>query len=167
MDELAVTYPSIIYVLPRARAPPAPLATPLPGRRDVVDTVEPLEAVLVAAEPVPVTEPLGARPTLDGRTLPRVKPRVPLDVVDVACALLLSSSSAFRAAASLCRCSSCSRLSAACCLSRASCSMSAMSCDAPCQLGSRMRRWLCSVCDKMRVQVLSNVDAESTVRETV
>lgn len=45
--------------------------------------------------------------------------------------------------------------------------MSTRSCVAPFQLGFKMRRWLCSVCDKMLVQVLSKVDALLTVLDTV
>lgn len=38
---------------------------------------------------------------------------------------------------------------------------------APRQSRSRRSRWLCSVCERMRVQVLSRVDAFVTVCETL
>lgn len=112
-------------------------------------------------------ETLGVRPS-PLRTLPLVKPREPLLApAATACARFFSSSSAFLAAASLRWCSSCSLRSAACCLAAASFSISAMSFVAPCHLGFRISLWLCSVCERVRVHVFSNVEAELTVRETV
>lgn len=138
---------------------------PLIGRRvdEVAEVVVP--RVAVAVFEAPVEETLGVLPRPLLRTRPRVPAVVPrvLLVVVVDCARLLASSSAFRAAASRCLCNSCSRLSAACCLRTDSFSLSAMSCVAPCQSGLRISRWLCSVWDKIRVQVLSKVEAELTV----
>lgn len=79
----------------------------------------------------------------------------------------LRSSSAFLAAASRRACSSAARRSTACFLWLSSSSMSAMSCVAPCHCGFRMRRWLCSVWERMRVHVWSSVEAFWTVLETV
>lgn len=148
------------YALPRPRLTPVPLTVPLAGR--LVAVVDPRLAVRAVLELVVEWDVLGVLPN-PLRTLPLVVPRVLL----APCVLFLSSSSAFRAAASLCCCSSCSRLSAACCLNTASFSISAASCVAPCQLGFRINRWLCSVCERTRVQVLRRVEAELTVRDTV
>lgn len=83
-------------------------------------------------------------------------------------------------ATSRCLCSSARRLtsarrlsssaalrSAAAALAAASLSISARSCDAPFQDGLRSKRWLCSVCESMRVHVLRRVEAVFTVFETV
>lgn len=78
------------------------------------------------------------------------------------------SSSSLRRRNSSRRCSSSrARRSASCCLCSASASCSARSSVVPFQLGLRMRRWLCSVCDRIRVQVLSRVEALLTVCVTV
>jgi len=143
---------------------------PLIGRRVVMvdPVVDPrVAAVLAALELLPEYETLGVLPRPVLRTRPRVPVVVPRVLLVVGCARFLASSSAFRAAASRCLCSSCSRLSAACCFRIASFSMSATSCVAPCQFGLRISRWLCSVWERIRVQVLSRVAAELTVRETV
>lgn len=124
-----------------------------------------LEALAEGTLEVLVKPVLRTRPREVALVVPRVVPRALLVVGG--CARFLASSSAFRAAASRCLCSSCSRRSAACCLRIASFSMSATSCVAPCQLGLRISRWLCSVWDRIRVQVLSSVEAELTVRDTV
>lgn len=44
--------------------------------------------------------------------------------------------------------------------------MSCRSWVEPFQFGLRMSRWLCSVCERMRVHVLRRVEALSTVWET-
>lgn len=79
----------------------------------------------------------------------------------------LRSSSAFLAAASLRACSSAARRSTACFLWISSSSRSSTSWVAPCHCGFRMSRWLCSVWDRMRVQVWRSVEAFCTVFETV
>ena len=144
---------------------------PLIGRRVVMvgPVVDPrvAAAVLDALEPVLEYETLGVLPKPVLRTRPRLVVVVPRVLLVVGCARFLASSSALRVAASRCLCSSCSRLSAACCFMIASFSMSAASWVAPCQFGLRINRWLCSVWERIRVQVLSRVAAELTVRETV
>lgn len=104
------------------------------------------------------------RPRLVVRVLDA--PRMPRDGVG-APSLRFSSSSSRRRRRSSRLCSSSAALrSAARCLSSASASCSARSSVAPFQPGWRMRRWLCSVCDRMRVQVLRRVEALETVFET-
>lgn len=78
----------------------------------------------------------------------------------------LSCSSALRRTSSRRRSSSAALRSRACCRAAASASMSCRSWVEPFQLGLRMSRWLCSVCERMRVQVLRRVEALSTVWET-
>jgi hypothetical protein len=99
--------------------------------------------------------------------VPLTDPRDPLAGVDAANLRLPSSSSRRRRASSR-RCSSSAALRwAASCRCRASASCSATSSVAPFQAGLRMRRWLCSVCDNIRVHVLSSTEALFTVLETV
>lgn len=153
------------YILPRPRATPVarvlPLALPLTGLRVIVDIEAPPLVVAVLAL-------LGVLPRPVLRTLPRVAPIFPLFDALAACPLLLSAaSSAFLAVASLCCSNSCWRRSAACCFNAASSSMSTISCEAPCQLGFSIKRWLCSVCERMRVHELTRYEAESTVWEMV
>lgn len=122
---------------------------------------EEVVVVLLPALVIPRVTPL---------TLPLVMPRpIPraLDDVAVPATLRLSSSSALLRASSR-RCSaSAARLSASCCFLSASFSSSVMSFVAPFHSGLRINRWLCSVCERIRVQVFSNVEALSTVLETV
>ena len=143
--------------MPLVFALPVPVPRPIPliGRRVVVvdDPRAPVRLVLT----------LGVLPSPVLRTVPRPVPLPPL----VFAARRLSSSSALRAAASRCCWRACSRRSAACCLCIASFSLSATSWVAPCQLGLRINRWLCSVWDRIRVHVLRRVDADVTVLETV
>lgn len=111
-------------------------------RRLVVPrVVVPLVAVVPLAVAVPLVVPNelvveGVRPNI--RDLPRASPRDPL-AADVA-SFFRSSSSAFRAMASLCCWSSSSILSTSCCRNIDSPSISAISLDAPCQEGFRMSR---------------------------
>jgi len=79
--------------------------------------------------------------------------RPPLVLRAGVAAFLRSSSSALRAAVSLLCCSSYCRRCASWRRLCSSFSISAMSCVAPCHCGLRIRRWLCSVCERMRVQV--------------
>ena len=127
----------------------------------------PLPRVPMVPRPLPVCPPTPVYPLLE-----LVEPLVPLvfvprPAVGVAAALLLSSSSAFLCTSSLRLCSSCTLLSASCCRRASSPSISSRSCVAPCQLGFRMSRWLCSVWPNILVQVPSSALAPSTVRCTV
>jgi hypothetical protein len=110
-----------------------------------------------------------APPLVKPLTLPLETPRaIPLeDDGAVPAALFRSSSSAFLRASSRRRSASAARLSASCCFCSASFSMSTRSCVAPFHSGLSSSRWLCSVCDRMRVHVLRRVEALSTVLETV
>lgn len=138
-----------------------------------------------APKPLPICEPPRvlelAPPTpepVPGPPLsmpPRVPPRTPLTPLTpdprpaaepVPAMRALSCSSAFRRASSRRRSSSAALRSRACWRAAASASMSCKSWVEPFQLGLRMRRWLCSVCERIRVQVLRRVEALSTVWET-
>ena len=142
------------YLGARARLPltlPVPLPIPEPRTLGILDTL------LFPAELPP-----------RGIPLPLVlNPLVPLAGTAVPACLLLSSSSARRLASSRRLCSSTTRRSAACCFCIASASTSRTSCVAPFQVGSCIRRWLCSVCESIRVQVFSRADELETVPETV
>lgn len=114
--------PQANHVFPRT---PLTLPIPLVPRREVEGALNRLELEEVVAGVDEVAVELAPLDT------PTPRPR-PLEVVLVvtrvaASALLLSSSSAFRAAAAFLSCSSCSRRSAASCLAWASSSISAMS----------------------------------------
>jgi hypothetical protein len=98
---------------------------------------------------------------------PRVTLPLPLELGLGAASARRRSSSIFLAVASLLAWSSAARRSAACCRYISSSSIAATSCDAPCHCGLRMRRWLCSVCDRMRVHVWRRVEAFCTVLDTV
>lgn len=106
-----------------------------------------------------------APPLANPLTLPRAVPRaIPLDDDGAEVAnLFLSSSSAFLRSSSRRRSASAALRSASCCFCNASFSMSTRSCVAPFHSGLRISRWLCSVWDRMRVHVLSRVEALSTV----
>jgi hypothetical protein len=175
---------------PLARVPlgaprPRPMLDPLralPLALVLLLRVRPLKVVVLPA-PVDVLPmrlprvdvPYVVRPTPRvPRRVPPRKPRPvdesPLDVdddADGAANRRRSSSSALRFASSRFRCASAARRSASCWRCRASASMAWRSCVAPCHCGSRSRRWLCSVCDSRRVQVLSSADALPTVCATV
>lgn len=139
--------------LPLPLVPPMPLPVPDPP-------LELDDAEVLVSETKPVLPPLDI-------PLPRPRcPRAPPRLGTPAC-LCCSASSALRRASSRRRSSSAARRSAACCLCSASFSISARSWDAPFQLGFRIRRWLCSVWESMRVQVFSRVEALVTVRDTV
>jgi hypothetical protein len=108
----------------------------------------------------------------DGVTPVRPRPLplpldAPLETLAAASALRRSSSSAFRAVAALCSCSSYSLRSSACCFTRVSCSASATSWLAPCQDGLSISLWLCSVCERILVQVERREEAAETVVLTV
>ena len=145
--------------LPRTLPIPLPMPVPL---RPVCD-VPRLPTVLLdppATCPVPlILPPLPA---------PLPLPLVPLGprTVVPACRCL-SSSSALRRASSLLLSSSAALLSAACAFKTISFSISATSALAPFQLGFSINRWLCSVCERIRIHVFKSVDADDTVRETV
>lgn len=116
---------------------------------------------------------------VDARTLPRTPRAIVEPLATLALPLVpridveppsrrRSSSSSRRRWISNRRCSSsCARRSASCCRAMASASCCAMSSVTPFQLGWSSRRWLCSVCDRIRVHVLSRVDALLTVLDTV
>jgi len=160
-----------LALLPRAAlfplAPPNPLPMLDPLRAlcklDTLLSAAKLELLLVLP-PRPMPEPL-VNPLPRDR-VPRA-PRVVVDVVVVGACLCRSASSAFRRASSRLLSASAARLSASCCLRRFSLSISSRSCVAPLQFGFRISRWLCSVCDRMRVHVLSRVLALVTVCDTV
>lgn len=97
---------------------------------------------------------------------PAEEPRAPRAEVEAGNFLLNSSSSRRRRSSSLRSSSSAALRASSCCFRSASASISAKSFVAPFHVGSRIRRWLCSVWDKMRVQVLSSVEAFETVLET-
>ena len=144
--------------LPRTPMPlPMPLVV-LPG------ATPPLDVPLVPPCPPTPTYPLPALPA--DVPLPLALGPLTLPFTSAASLRLFSSSSAFLAAASRLCDSSTSFLSFSCCRSRFSFSASAISCVAPCHEGLRIRRWLCSVWERMRVHVWSNVEALDTVRET-
>jgi hypothetical protein len=112
-----------------------------------------------ATYPVPLILPLPV-------PLPRpLLPLVPRTAVP-ACRCL-SSSSALRLVSSRRLSSSAALLSAACAFNTISFSIFATSWLAPCQFGLRIKRWLCSVCDSIRIQVFRSVEADVTVRDTV
>jgi hypothetical protein len=110
---------------------------------------------------------------LPPRAVPRPLPRAPLVPRELrpgaveASLRFSSSSSRRRRSSSRLSSSSAALLSAANCLWRASASCSATSSVAPFQLGSKINRWLCSVCDSIRVQLFSSTEALFTVLDTV
>lgn len=133
---------------------------------DVVSADGPVpnpEVGLVVPIPLPRAVALVVPLTPRVLTLPRTGP-VLLEPVAVSRCLC---SSARRRTSARRLSSSAALRSAAAALAAASLSMSARSCDAPFQDGFRSSRWLCSVCDKMRVHVLRRVEAVFTVLETV
>ena len=153
------------YLAARPTLLPLVLPSPLP-------MLEPLRALCmleaVVSADVLVLAPL---PTPEPLVSPRTRPLVPRATRPVddeeATRRLRSSSSAFRRAASRRRSTSAALRSASCCLYKASLSISTRSCVAPFQFGFVKSRWLCSVCDRMRVHVLRSVEALVTVLDTV
>lgn len=124
-----------------------------------------LERVAILDDPVAIlVRPRAPRAPRAPR--PEGAPRAPRAAADAGNFLLCSSSSRRRRRSSFRSSSSAALRAAACCLRSASASISAKSSVAPFHVGSRMRRWLCSVCDRMRVQVLRSVEAFETVLET-
>lgn len=121
------------------------------------------EGGLVVPTPLPRAVALVVPLTPRVLTLPRPGPVVLGPTVVSRCLC----SSALRRASPRRLSSSAALRSAAAALAAASLSMSARSCDAPFQDGFRSSRWLCSVCDRMRVHVLRRVEAVLTVLETV
>lgn len=159
--------------LPRPHRTPLLLPVPVPLVPLVVrDDPKPLPIcepprMLELAPPTPPPVPAPPR-----NMPPRVPPRTPLTPLTpdprpaaepVPAIRALSCSSALRWAASRRRSSSAALRSRACWRAAASASMSCRSWVEPFQLGLRMSRWLCSVCERMRVQVLRRVEALSTV----
>lgn len=123
-----------------------------------------VEAPRVDPIPLPRATPLVVPRTPRELTLPRVV----LTLLELAPDSRCLWSSSARRLNSLRRLSSSAALrSAAAALAAASASMSARSCDAPFHEGFRSSRWLCSVCERMRVHVLRRVEAVLTVLETV
>lgn len=151
------------HLTPRARplVPPRPLPMPVP-LLPVCDEPRPVPDTLLvppATYPVPLMLPL---------PVPLPLPLVPLvPRIAVPACRCLSSSSSLRLASSRLLSSSAALLSAACAFKTISFSKSATSWLAPCQLGFKINRWLCSVCDSIRIQVFRSVEADVTVRETV
>lgn len=93
------------------------------------------------------------------------RPR-PVAVVVAPASRRCSRSSTARRASSRRRSSSAARRCAASCSASLSSSMASRSLLAPFQSLLRIRRWLCSVWERMRVQVLRRVEALVTVWET-
>lgn len=121
-------------------------------------TMPPLPRVVLAPPLVPLPA-----------TSPRPRPRVDDDVVVVLLPpanRLCSRSSTARRASSRLRSSSAARRCTAKCSASFSSSMASRSLLAPFQSLLRMRRWLCSVWDRIRVQVLRRVEALVTVWDT-
>lgn len=161
--------------LPRPHRTPLLLPVPVPlVPRVVRDAPKPLPICDPARELVPpyppVLDPAPVPPLRMPR--PRVLPLTPLvpeprpAAEPVPAIRALSCSSALRRTSSRRRSSSAALRSAACWRAIASASMSCMSWVEPFQSGLRMSRWLCSVCESMRVQVLRRVEALLTVWET-
>lgn len=121
-----------------------------------------LERVAILDDPVAIL----VRPRAPRALRPEGAPRAPRAEADAGNFLLCSSSSRRRRRSSFRSSSSAALRASACCLRSASASISTKSSVAPFHAGSRMRRWLCSVCDRMRVQVLRSVEAFKTVLET-
>lgn len=132
------------------------LPRPDPGLA-VPRTFDPLVLYEPRVPPLPMTLPPTPLPLLLGVFVAAI----------CAASLFLASSSAFLAAASFRNTSSRCRRCSAACRSIASASAACTSAVEPAQCGERIKRWLCSVCDRMRVQVCSKVADEETVRETV
>lgn len=122
-----------------------------------------LERVAILDEPVAIlVRPRAPR----APRRPEGAPRAPRAEADAGNFLLCSSSSRRRRTSSLRSSSSAALRASACCFRSASASISAKSLVAPFHVGSRIKRWLCSVCDRMRVQVLRSEEAFETVLET-
>lgn len=154
--------PPILPVLPTPLGRPLPRVGPVPEPDAPLPDDDAGGGTLLpeTAELPPTTFPL---------TLPRDEPPRP----DVAAALLSAASLAaataafsLSLAAALLRSSSFRRSFSRVCAS-ASASMSFRSLVAPCQWPERRRRWVCSVCERMRTQRFRRVFAELTVEETV
>ena len=88
-----------------------------------------------------------------------IAPRVPRAVPDAAACLRSVSVSRFLRSSSRLSSSSAALRSAARCLRRASASCSARSSVAPLQPGFSISRWLCSVCESIRVQLFKRIEA--------
>lgn len=158
---MPVPVPLVPLVLPKplpipevALALPYIEGCPVSVRGATVDADIPRPPLVIPPLPLAIPRPIPPRTEL------------PL-VVGAPTVLCRSSSSAFLRASSLRRSRSAACLSASCCFWSASFSMSCRSWVDPFQSVLRMSRWLCSVCERIRVQVLRRVDALSTVFETV
>lgn len=156
----------LIPITDRAHPLPRPLVTlvPLPIPLPLAAPAVPLPRPVCPPTPtyplpvVPATPPLVL--------LVRLTPPLPTGLLS-ATALLLSSSSALLCASSLRLCSSTARLSTSACRLTSSFSASSRSWLAPCHVGFKMSRWLCSVWLRMRVHVARSVEALFTVLCTV
>jgi hypothetical protein len=148
-----------------------PLPIPLAGLLVPIEPPRPIELVfpLILVLPAATYPEDTAPPAL--APLPRPLVDVLLvTLLPIALSLtirLLSSSSASLAAAAFRSCSSASLLSASRCRAYISCSASAMSCVVLPQFGLRMSRWLCSVCERIRVHVCMSWVADETVLFTL
>lgn len=121
-------------------------------------TIPPLPRVVLAPPLVPL-------PAANPRPRPLVDDDVAVVVLPPA-SRLCSRSSTRRRASSRLRSSSAARRCTASCSTSFSSSIASRSLLAPFQSLLRMRRWLCSVCDRIRVQVLRRVEALVTVWDT-
>ena len=149
-------------LVPYALTPPlVPLTPVTPLPLVVVADARAAAALVVGALAVDALVPL--TPLV---LLVRAVPLAPGPTA-AAASLLRSSSARLRSASAFRLSSSSARLSRAACFKRSSFSISLRSSLAPCQLGFRINRWLCSVWLRIRVQVLSKVEAVLTVCDTV
>lgn len=143
-----LTFPSPLVFAPAAPAAEPPRKNPLPPR-----------AVLTPrAPPTPTPRPRTPAAALAAGAPPPPPPPA---------MRFRSASSVARRRSSSLRSSSAARRCAASCCSRRSSSTASRSREAPRQSRSSRSRWLCSVCERMRVQVLRRVEALVTVWETL
>lgn len=150
--------------------PRVPLAVlPAPNPLPICDPALEPELVLLTTDVFAPDPPL--KKPLPLVVVPLAAPRVPLAprVPAVAAPLArrcCSRSSNARRVSSRRRSASAARRCSARCSASLSSSMASRSRVAPAQSLLRIRRWLCSVCERMRVQVLRRVEALVTVWET-
>lgn len=136
---------------------PVPRPRTLPYRPDVLPLV-----VRGAGTPRPADAD-GGRCPLELALAPFRIPRVGFFS---AAALRVSAAAASRSLASALSRASCFRRSASCCFAISSASTSATSFVEPSQCSERRRRWVCSVCERMRIQRSRSLLALLTVEET-
>lgn len=159
--------PLVAPLVPRVVRPtpnPLPICDPARELR-LEELVPPTPLLLVVVPPRRIPRPLVVRAPL----VPAApRPRPVVDAADVVPAIrALSCSSSLRRISSRRRSASLRSRCLASSRSIFSASISSRSLLAPFQFLLRMRRWLCSVCDRIRVHVFRRVDALVTVWETL